>query len=102
MNDPEQSMAAASLAGGLASAVVNRGADPTIRKVADGIGGALVGIFCAPGLSDLAGASNEHVRMALGFAVAACGAVLLTLLMDQAKGISMKEWLARFIGNKSP
>lgn len=104
MNDPsfEQTMAMSSIAGGVASGIVNRSMVGTGRKICEGVCGALFGIFVGPALADYIGADQSHLRMAVGFGCGAVGAVAMTLAMDYANGSSFKEWIAARIGLPLP
>jgi uncharacterized membrane protein YeaQ/YmgE (transglycosylase-associated protein family) len=105
MSDPvtiDQSMTAASAAGGLASALANRSADSRSRKAMDGAVGAIVAIFGGPAVADLANVQQENGRIAIALVLGLTGAVLVTLLMDQVKAMPLKDWLTRFTGAPKP
>lgn len=94
---------AASIAGGLAGAVVNRSLDPWYRKIGEGMVGAAVGVYCGPSIAASAGVDSLRDIVATCFAVGAAGYGLLTMLVDYAKGAAVKDWLSRFAGgNGSP
>lgn len=95
-------MAAASLAGGAAGSFVNRSQDPLVRKLLEGLVGAAVGVFCGPAIANVAGVSGEQVRVAVAFGTGAAGLLLLTGALDLIKNGGLKEWVARWIGEKVP
>lgn len=98
----DHAMTAASVAGSAASAITNRSTDTFKRKVAEGLCGALVGVFWGPAIADAAGAVAEATRVACAFATGAGGLILLTGVLDGMKGVSFRDWLGRFIGPKLP
>jgi len=90
---------AASAAGGVAAAVVNKSADGRGRKIAEGLVGALVAIFCGPSIAHSVGAAEPRDVITVGFVTAACGYGMLTAMIDWAKGARVRDWAARFIGS---
>lgn len=100
MPDPQSfdaSMAAASGAGALASVVANRSLDTTLRKLGDGLIGALVGVWCGPGIADALGLERENWRIAAAFAVGGTGMILFTGLLDLVKSKAFRDWMARLV-----
>jgi len=93
---------AASAAGGVAAAVVNKSNDGRGRKIAEGLVGALVAIFCGPSIAHSCGASEPRDIITIGFVTAACGYGLLTAMIDWAKGATVRDWVARFISSPKP
>lgn len=93
---------AASLAGGAAGVIVNKSTDSRGRKLAEGLVGALVAIFCGPSIANSVGATEPRDIITTGFVTATCGYGLLTAIVDWAKGATARDWLARFVGPKSP
>lgn len=96
MQSIELTGAGAAVAGSVAASLANRGPDSPSRKVADTVAGAMVGIVCGPGVADLVGAANGHVFALACFGTGAAGVILLTLFLDWIKGLSVKDWLARW------
>ena len=93
----DAAMVAASMAGAGASVLANRSNDTWLRKACEGTIGAMVGIFIGPVAADAAGSANNHVRVAIAFAVAAVGAGLLTMWIDAVKSDTFKTWFANLI-----
>lgn len=89
---------AASVAGGAAAAVVNKSTDSRWRKMAEGFVGALVAIFCGPSIAASVNAHEPRDIITVGFMTAAAGYGVLTAIVDWAKGATIRDWVARFIG----
>lgn len=93
-------MATASIVGGATSALADSSDDSRWTKMKHGLIGALAGVFFGPAIADLIGVHDDHNRIATGFGVGLIGVMLVTGIMTWARGQSISDWVARFIGKK--
>lgn len=94
----DNGMAVASVAGATAATLASTSKDHWSRKAMEGVCGALVGVFCGPGIGDAAGIVNEHTRTAIAFGSGAAGLLMMGLFLNAVKSEKIRSAIDAFVG----